>query len=763
MSHQSVVQRSGHWLGRARLIGLAVLLVLLAGSAAAGTYVSAAHVTAAAGWKTSIRVLNPGQDRPFSIAYTLLKYDATGTPIGTETGTVPFGNGWITIPPETLNYEGSAQIVSDDNLIVKVAYQFGDTPSVCEFYLKGGGQTQWILPNSVRPWMDWTGLAVLNTGFAPVDITVEAHKDGVPVAVMATPVTLAPQAKFVSLSDQIWAGIGYTDADTFVVTASAPIQAPLSITGNYAQDRHLFFAAQPALPIQDPLVGTPDGTDVWASHITAAAGWRTGISIYNPSNANGHIDLFRYDEAGADLGAQVDTVAPYSWRRLDSTWLQYEGSAHITSSRYLLVKLEFQYGDTPSACEFYLTGDRHWLWLLPNTVRPWMDWTGLAAVNHDTVAGGFGFRAALGQSWLGNKWSPLDPHTKYVRLTDGIWPGIEYPELDTIVAEGGPLSPAPISITGNTAQDRHLFFAAQPLPQNQSGEVVWNDDIVGPMRYIRAGSFYQGSPADEPCRGTDEDQFPHFFSRNYVAMQWEVTRGMWAALKAVQPSLPADPSQLWGGDTDWHPVQRITWYEAVLFANLLSAHRNLEPCYYKDAAFTVPVTAANYTSGSFYCDFGAPGFRLPTEGEWEFMVRGWNRNNPFPNDASWDEHNYTDATCGLPSTSVTWETIDLFIWFVKNSGLRTQVVGSEDLWFAGQWDLCDVLGNVWEWCWDWYDGTYPTEAVTDYTGPASGIGRVVRGGAWDRDAQHCRAGNREYCVVSSRYPAIGFRLVRTYP
>jgi len=285
----------------ARLIGLAALLVLLAGSAAAGTFVSAAHVTAAAGWKTSIMVYARTNPVIEDINFMILKYSPTGAPLG-QVVSVVHGESWCTIPPEELDYEGSAQIVSDDNLVVKVAYQFGDTPSVCEFYLKGGGQTQWILPNSVRPWMDWTGLAVLNTGFAPVDITVEAHKDGVPVAVMAAPVTLAPQAKFVSLSDQIWAGIGYTDADTFVVTASAPIQAPLSITGNHAQDRHLFFAAQPALPIQDPLAITPAGTDVWASHITAAAGWRTGISIYNPSNAPGSIDLYRYDEAGALLG-----------------------------------------------------------------------------------------------------------------------------------------------------------------------------------------------------------------------------------------------------------------------------------------------------------------------------------------------------------------------------------------------------------------------------------------------------------------------------
>jgi len=563
----------------------------------------------------------------------------------------------------------------------------------------------------------------------------------------------------VSLSDQIWAGIGYTDADTFVVTSSAPIQAPLSITGNYAQDRHLFFAAQPGTLIRDPLVNAPKGTDVWASHITAAAGWRTGISIYNPSNAPGSIDLYRYDEAGADLGAQSDTVAPYTWLKLNSTWLQYEGTAHITSSRYLLVKLEFQYGDTPSVCEFYLTGGQYSQWVLPNTVRPWMDWTGLATVNTDELTHYFRFSSWLEGVRPGDTGQNLDSRSKYVRLTEGIWPGLGYQDLDTILVSTEECAP-PISITGNTAQDRHLFFAAEPVPPNEPGLVVWVDDIVGSIIYCQHGDFTQGTPADEPCRGTDEDQFTHTINRNFAAMETEVTRGIWAALQAVQPSLPADPSHLFGSDTDNHPVQNVTWFEAVLFANLLSAHRNLKPCYYKDAAFTVPVTATNYTTGSFYCDFDAPGFRLPTEGEWEYTCRGRWSSMPFPNYPSWHENEYTAANCGSTSTPDMYLTLQMIAWFKANSS-KTHIVA--DVALYQPFRHYDMLGNVWEWCWDWYDA-YPTEAVTDYAGPESGIDhRVVRGGAWDRDARHCRAGNRDYCDVDGRLNTVGFRLVRTYP
>ncbi|MFC1853101.1 formylglycine-generating enzyme family protein, partial [candidate division CSSED10-310 bacterium] len=262
-----------------------------------------------------------------------------------------------------------------------------------------------------------------------------------------------------------------------------------------------------------------------------------------------------------------------------------------------------------------------------------------------------------------------------------------------------------------------------PFPGN-SGDLYAIDTIVGNLRLVKAGTFTQGSPSDENCRKSNEDQFTHTLTRNLAVMENEVTRQMWADLKAMQSSLPSDLTKTDYGSGMNNPAQNMNWSHTILFANLLSIQQDLTRCYYKDAEFTIPVDSSNYSSGSFYCDFSASGFRLLSEGEWEYACRSGTTTayNSGQN----------NTTCNEVDPN-----LDPLAWYGYYFGMGTHPVGTKQ---ANSWNLYDMHGNVWEWCWDWFS-IYPEDS-TDYTGPSSGSGRLARGGGWNSSAEFCRSAFR---------------------
>ena len=132
-----------------------------------------------------------------------------------------------------------------------------------------------------------------------------------------------------------------------------------------------------------------------------------------------------------------------------------------------------------------------------------------------------------------------------------------------------------------------------------------------------------------------------------------------------------------------------------------------------------------------------PDMHIPTEAEWEYACRAGSTTRYCFGD---DEKMLKD-----------------YAWYHKNSGGKTQPVKQKK---PNAWGLYDMHGNVWEWCEDWYDD-YPIEPVTDPTGPASGAGRVVRGGSWGSDPRGLRSANRGYYSPGLRGGDLGFRLLRT--
>jgi formylglycine-generating enzyme required for sulfatase activity len=126
------------------------------------------------------------------------------------------------------------------------------------------------------------------------------------------------------------------------------------------------------------------------------------------------------------------------------------------------------------------------------------------------------------------------------------------------------------------------------------------------------------------------------------------------------------------------------------------------------------------------------GLRLPTEGEWEYACRG-------------------------DTTGPRYGDLDAIGWYEGNSGSMSHPVGGKQAnWFG----LHDMLGNVWEWCSDWY-GSYTSSEQRDPSGPSSAQYRVFRGGSWDDVGRGCRASYRNFDAPADRDDILGFRVART--
>lgn len=158
------------------------------------------------------------------------------------------------------------------------------------------------------------------------------------------------------------------------------------------------------------------------------------------------------------------------------------------------------------------------------------------------------------------------------------------------------------------------------------------------------------------------------------------------------------------------PVEGVSWHDAVRFCNALSRAEGLAPAYRLDSgAETVEWDAA------------ADGYRLPTEAEWEYA-------------------------CRAGTEQPRYGPLDEIAWHRGNSQERMHEVGGRR---PNAWGLHDMLGNVWEWCWDLYDA----EVYGSY--------RVLRGGGWFDERWSCRASVRRRSHPTFRIDDVGFRVART--
>jgi serine protease AprX len=198
-----------------------------------------AHITAAGQWRTSLRVYNPGAR---AATFEVARFRADGLPLGRSAPSLVEPKAWTVFPAAELNYEGTANLLSAQELLVKLEFQYGSSPSVCEFFPESQLGRSWMIPNPARNWFAYTGVALVNPGASILNVTLQAWKNGSLVDQRDIPV--GPGARLAMLSSQIWNNVQLGDFDTALILSPTDIPAPISITANAAEDRHLFFLAR---------------------------------------------------------------------------------------------------------------------------------------------------------------------------------------------------------------------------------------------------------------------------------------------------------------------------------------------------------------------------------------------------------------------------------------------------------------------------------------------------------------------------------------
>ena len=235
--------------------------------------------------------------------------------------------------------------------------------------------------------------------------------------------------------------------------------------------------------------------------------------------------------------------------------------------------------------------------------------------------------------------------------------------------------------------------------------------------FVEGGTFRMGS--DVSAHTNEHPEHEVTVSSFYICTH-EVTQAEYQAVMGKNPSQFKD---------DARPVECVTWYDAVEYCNKRSVIEGLTPCY-----------TGNKGDG-YTCDFGANGYRLPTEAEWEYAARG-----------------------GLNSKGYIYSgsnSINKVAWYSKNkddeNGETHQVMSK----LPNELGIYDMSGNVWEWCWDLY-GFYRSGAQINPTGASYSPFRSLRGGAYDIIAKDCSVTVRENGAFPDLFHnSVGFRIART--
>jgi len=277
------------------------------------------------------------------------------------------------------------------------------------------------------------------------------------------------------------------------------------------------------------------------------------------------------------------------------------------------------------------------------------------------------------------------------------------------------------------------------------------------MVEVPGGSFEMGDNFNE---GQSDELPVHTVEVSGFYMdKFEVTKGLWDEVAGWASNHGYDIGSGDGaGKAGDHPVQDVTWYEAVKWANARSEKEGLTPCYYTDSGQTTVYRKGSVNVKNGWVKWDTDCYRLPTEAEWEKAARGGATGHRFPwsdvdtidkSRANYVGGNNESYDKGGPSGNPSC---------AASGSPRTCPVGS---FVANGYGLFDMAGNVWEWNWDWYDsGLYASSSGRNPRGPVSGSNRVFRGGCWNDFAFNVRVANRCSDGPGDERNILGFRLVR---
>ena len=250
--------------------------------------------------------------------------------------------------------------------------------------------------------------------------------------------------------------------------------------------------------------------------------------------------------------------------------------------------------------------------------------------------------------------------------------------------------------------------------QADAFQAAWADHLNVPVEFtnsinmrfavIPPGEFKMGSPESEPGRLDNERYREVELEKPFLIGMTEVTQSQYESV------IGKNPARFKGAN---HPVEKVSWEEAVEFCKKLSA------------------LPAEQAAGRVY--------RLPREDEWEFACRaGTTTAFSFGDDSS---------------------LADQYVWFKENSGGKTHAVAEKQ---PNAWGLFDMHGNVFEWCEIEPAGEHRF-LTTDSKGLHESWGQVYRGGAWLNPADRCRSASRSIYKPTFHYHYIGFRVALDCP